>query len=1186
MIGVLVGWQVYGNGRAVLLNYLATLLRGIRSAARKHSCNLLMACGIDHSLNPINARPAWPIDSPDIDFVPVGPWNTDGLIVINPLLTTQCIEFTNQHLLDKHPTIFIGNAPKGTSISIDNGAGIRQALIHLADHGHHRIAFIAGQPEDVDGDSRERLDAYVTAVRELGLEEDADLIAYGHHVVDRSELAMERILARNVPFTAVLGSSDECAIGAIHALQKVGKRVPQDVAVVGFDDLPEAMLQNPPLTTIHSPTFERGQRAVEILLEQLNDNVARDRQINVPTRLIVRRSCGCDHQTSLPLIGQAHHPFQERQIRPTLDEAIVEVIQGESRRLSSEDIQKLGQSLVDIFVHSLEQFDPTPFSNCIEHIMQRVVEVQGNLHCWQIAISLLSDALPLLLPRSDGDSTELLEVARAWLAQARIRISEQMQRQYQQNKLDERRQASHMGRLTAGLLAALDESEIFDVLSTHLPRVGIEHAVMALFQASESDPIGWSYLRSTAKNKPQHLRIETRQFPPPQLYNGERPFSLALLPLVDQEQLTGFVAFDTGNLALCGAILQQLVAALKTTQLYREAQEGRQLAEEANRLKSRFLSTVSHELRTPLSLIVGLSNMVLYEERNKANYPQTFRQDLERIYASAQHLDGLIRDVLDLAQSELGQLRLTWETLDFMELLQLSALVGEQLAREKGLSWQANIPKESVYVRGDRTRLQQVMLNLIHNAVKFTQQGAISLNVNADSDKLIRVSVEDSGLGISLDEQVVIFNEFRRSEAVESGGYGGLGIGLAISKRIVTLHGGEINVYSSGIKGEGSTFYFTLPRFDEGSEHAVRQSERSVLLLAENSKHSYALQNRLLDKGFAVDTVWADQYSIDAVVENAHGQEFVVIDQKILQRQNDNFWQHILNKADDTSASTLFYSFANESGHASFMEFDYLSKPMNPQDLEQILQKIDAGELPKPKTILIVDDEPAILDMHVRIVASQAEPYRILTAVNGRIALEMMREEVPDLLLLDLMMPELDGFGVIDAMRAADALRFVPVVVLTAQLLTASEMARLSQGVATVLNKGMFTIEETIGHIEDAVARNKRLGNETQRLVWQAMAYIHEQYAQPLTREDIANYVGVHHDYLTRCFSQETAVSPVTYLNRYRITQAKKLLQRSELNMTEVAIAVGFSSSSYFSRTFRREIGISPSAYKRQLKSN
>jgi YesN/AraC family two-component response regulator len=195
-------------------------------------------------------------------------------------------------------------------------------------------------------------------------------------------------------------------------------------------------------------------------------------------------------------------------------------------------------------------------------------------------------------------------------------------------------------------------------------------------------------------------------------------------------------------------------------------------------------------------------------------------------------------------------------------------------------------------------------------------------------------------------------------------------------------------------------------------------------------------------------------------------------------------------------------------------------------------------------------------------------------------ALEVMRHTRPALVLLDLMMPELDGFGVLEAMQQDTALREIPVVVLTAQRLTQQDMARLSRGVTSILEKGVFSVQETLAHIEQALAQSKALGGETQRIVRKAMAYIHEHYAEPISREEIADCAGVSVRHLTRCFGQEVGVPLTTYLKRYRIKQAKQLLRIGDKNITQVASAVGFSGSSYFTRAFRQETGVSPRAYQ------
>jgi AraC-like DNA-binding protein len=177
------------------------------------------------------------------------------------------------------------------------------------------------------------------------------------------------------------------------------------------------------------------------------------------------------------------------------------------------------------------------------------------------------------------------------------------------------------------------------------------------------------------------------------------------------------------------------------------------------------------------------------------------------------------------------------------------------------------------------------------------------------------------------------------------------------------------------------------------------------------------------------------------------------------------------------------------------------------------------------------------------------------------------------------MMPELDGFGVLDAMRTDERIRNIPVVVLTGQVLTNEDMVRLNQGVAAVLQKGIFSAQETMDHVESALARTPRLGSEMQRIVRKAVAYIHKHYTEPFSRQEMARQLGLSERYLTSCFHKEMGITPVEYLNRYRLKQAKAMLGTGA-NVTETALAVGFSSVSYFTRLFEKELGVSPGAYR------
>jgi transcriptional regulator GlxA family with amidase domain len=179
------------------------------------------------------------------------------------------------------------------------------------------------------------------------------------------------------------------------------------------------------------------------------------------------------------------------------------------------------------------------------------------------------------------------------------------------------------------------------------------------------------------------------------------------------------------------------------------------------------------------------------------------------------------------------------------------------------------------------------------------------------------------------------------------------------------------------------------------------------------------------------------------------------------------------------------------------------------------------------------------------------------------------------------MTPDVDGFGMLEAIQLDEGLRNVPVVVLTAQMLAQREIAHLSHAIAAILIQELFTVEETLSHIKQALCGNKKLHRATRRMVHEVMVYIHEHYAEPLTRDTLAHFAAVSSRHLTRCFAAEVGISPIAYLNRYRMREAKCLLRRGEASIVEIARAVGFSNNAYFDVVFRREVGLAPSDYRR-----
>jgi YesN/AraC family two-component response regulator len=284
----------------------------------------------------------------------------------------------------------------------------------------------------------------------------------------------------------------------------------------------------------------------------------------------------------------------------------------------------------------------------------------------------------------------------------------------------------------------------------------------------------------------------------------------------------------------------------------------------------------------------------------------------------------------------------------------------------------------------------------------------------------------------------------------------------------------------------------------------------------------------------------------------------------------------------------LFCALLEEEHSGSVLETEFLTKPAGPNELKTILARygIDANGAGHGHSVLIVDDEPGLLRIQSRIVRAQLPGCRILTALNGRLALDIIRQELPDVVLLDLMMPELDGFAVLENMRAGVTTRDIPVVVLTGHDLTEQDMERLNHGVVAVMRKGLFSWEETMAQVEAALARHKRLGGEAQRLVRRAMAYLEAHSDEEISRTQVADHLAISDRHLTRCFRQELGITPTVYLNRYRVDRAKRTLEAGQHTVTETAMKVGFSSQSYFSRVFKSIAGVTPSEYQRGVRSS
>jgi signal transduction histidine kinase/DNA-binding LacI/PurR family transcriptional regulator/AraC-like DNA-binding protein len=1192
------------------IGFLTALLRdqyatvtwsGVMDVARERDVNVL---------NLVGSRLGSPVtlEAPaQVMFDLVDPAMLDGLVVFSEMLYHFVSVPELKQFLSRYasvPMTSIGVVDGIPSVMLDLELGMRGMMDHLIEmHGYRRLAYLSGPAGEQTAEALYR--GYLQALTAHGIPFDPDLVtpplpSWGLMVGADGvrELIDERQLRPGLDFECIVGCADWEILQVVEMLQSRGVRVPYDVAVTGFNNLEPARLASPSLTTVDRQIAELSRRATEMLLDMLDGQSVPQKEL-LPPELKVRRSCGCIPETvrqaassatvSVALPGDTSSQWDRERIIAEVAHAGRPSVVGHVSGLDTH----WAEHMVDSFVTELDGHSPGLFLITLEEVLRQIIAADCRVTAWQGVLSAMRRCMRPCLHNAAS-----VERAEDFWQQARTLIGDFAERDQGRRRLNAAKQVQILSDISQALITTFDVSELMEVLARDLPQLGIPGCYLALYD-NPAQPTAWARLLLAYDQRGRIAldhggeRFPARALVPPDLFRADWRRDLVGLPLHFHEEQLGFVILEMGPqdgniyeaLRLqIGSALKGALLATRNVELYREAVEARQVAEAANGLKSRFLSTVSHELRTPLSLIVGTIEMQLREEADSHTpLPERYQRDLRNIRTSAQHLAHLIGDVLDLASSQAGQLRLVRERLSLTDVIVQVTALGEAMAREKGLTWRADFPANLPLVWGDRTRLQQVVLNLIGNAVKFTKSGTVTLWAEVGKQQVV-VAVSDTGLGIPQAEQEVIFDEFRQSERTMSRGFGGMGLGLAISRRLIELHGGKIGVLSSGTAGAGSTFYFSLPIMASVDDATAAPVDRSgtVLVLTEEAGDSNSLYRHLTARGFEVDLIKVGRQAnwLAQVMVSPPGA--VVLDYEPTGERGWELMQLLRQNLPTQDMPIVFYTLSDNLAHGAALELEYLVKPVSSSDLARALARqgftLEPGD--GGRTILVVDDEPGILDLHVRILEKLAPRCHVLKAHDGREALEIMTQHRPDLVLLDLMMPVLDGFAVLQAMRERESTRDVPVIVLSAQLLTAQDMARLQQGVAAILAKGVFTGAEVLAQVETVLNRSKHLSSEAQRVVRQAMAYIHEQYAEPISRSELAALVGISERHLTHCFRQETGLTPITYLNRYRIRQARSLLEQGGMNVTEVALAVGFSDSSYFARVFRDEVGISPHAYQ------
>jgi AraC-like DNA-binding protein len=639
-------------------------------------------------------------------------------------------------------------------------------------------------------------------------------------------------------------------------------------------------------------------------------------------------------------------------------------------------------------------------------------------------------------------------------------------------------------------------------------------------------------------------------------------------PLYFQDRPLGFIVCELGPHEgdVYELIRGNLSSALQGAHLFDEIQQARITAEKADRIKTRLLANVSHEMRTPLNIIIGYTQNAL-----RGPYPPEMLADLRHIQSNAEHQLRVINDLLDLSRAEIDELDLALELLDPRPLLveAFQSLSSQPTPPE--ITWKLDLPERLPLVRADAVRLRQIFLNLLSNARKFTERGQITLGAQV-APPHIHFWVSDTGLGIAPEQQERIFEPFVTIEH-DRRIAGGIGLGLSITRHLVALHGGKMTLDSQ--PGRGSTFHIELPlpALDHARLSTLETVSPVLLLISSSEQPAPEIAAMCQRQGLEIRPL-RNLDDLESALANAQPVALAWD----LSSAHPGDWSLVRRLRHYPALNqTPFILYSEEAQTVGLTGF--LVKSPDNQTLLDAINALCPAQSTSP--VLIVDDDPQIRAAHQALVENGLPGCPIQTAENGEKALALMAEEVPALVLLDMVMPGLSGADVLDQMRADSRLRQVPVIILSNKMLTLEDVKRLENHArVTFQSKGVWSEAETAAAMNRALFGVDALPAHTGALVKRAVAYLHQNYARPLSRWEIAESVGVSEDYLTRVFNRELGLSPWDYLNRYRVLQAQVLLRNTSRSIADIARTVGFKDQAYFSRVFSKQVGQSPQTYR------
>jgi len=501
--------------------------------------------------------------------------------------------------------------------------------------------------------------------------------------------------------------------------------------------------------------------------------------------------------------------------------------------------------------------------------------------------------------------------------------------------------------------------------------------------------------------------------------------------------------------------------------------------EKASRLKSEFLANMSHELRTPLNAIIGFSTLLKDGVMGELDAGQ--KDLVTDIFTSGHHLLALISDILDISKIEAGKLTLLLEAVEVGALMEQSLLMVKQKAFSHNIKLELEVEEGvgSIYV--DPTKTRQILFNLLSNAVKFTPDGgAVSLKgrkVRFEGKDFLEISVADTGIGIAGKDIDKLFKPFQQLESPLTKKYEGTGLGLALVKKLVALHGGTTSVESE--KGKGSIFTFTMPYREKPEEKPVAALKEVeihrtkampfVLVVEDNPKDSELLKRYLITAGYDVTQAFDGKEALDLMA--AKKPDLITLDITMPEMGGFEFLGEKAKNPEFADIPVVIVTSASDRKKGLDLGADaFVSKPVRKKALFSIIRSLNvAGTKEGKSKILVIDDDPKA----VQIVSSYCESadFAVSKAYGGKEGLEAAIREIPDLIVLDLMMPDMNGFEILIRLKDNEATKNIPIIIMTAGLLTKKQREQLMSQVELVAEKGRFNKDEFVQQVKSLLAK-------------------------------------------------------------------------------------------------------------------